>query len=89
MSSIGLHDPADLVVGQLGERREDFLIADRDLLLVGGQRVPVRHDVGLGRELGVVRDDAELLLARQDLFAVLVPALSNLPLYLSRHAFGS
>jgi hypothetical protein len=75
-----LHDAADLVVGQLGERREDFLIPDGDLLLVGAQRVPVRHDVGFGRELRVGRDDPELLLAGQDLVAILVPALVELAL---------
>ena len=77
-----LHDPADLVVGQLGKRGEELLIADRDLFLVGGQRVPIGRNVGLGRELGVLRDDAEFLLAGQNLLAILVPTLIELALVL-------
>ena len=84
----GLHDTADLVVGQLGKRREELLIADRDLFLVGGQRVPVRRNVGLGRELGVLRDDAKFLLAGQNLLAVLVPAHVELALVLVPPRFG-
>jgi hypothetical protein len=49
----GLYDTADLVVGQLGKRREEFLIADRDLLLVRGATLFGRMDVCPGKPVAI------------------------------------
>ena len=78
----GLDEPADLEVGVFAEAGEDFHLAGEELLLVGGQLVPVLDGLGLGGELGAGGDDAELDLAGQRLLAELVPALVELALVL-------
>ena len=78
----GLDQPADLVVGVLAEPGEHFHLAGEELLLVGGQLVPVLDGLGLGGELGARGNDAELDLAGQRLLAQLVPALVELALVL-------
>ena len=62
-------EPADLVVGVLGEAGVGLHQPDGHA--PGGvvELVPVRHPVGPRRQLGVGRDDAELLLPGQDLLA--------------------
>ena len=78
----GLDQPADLVVGVFAEAGEDFHLAGEELLLVGGQLVPVLDGLGLGGELRARGHDAELDLAGQRLLAELVPALVELALVL-------
>ena len=67
--------PADVVVRVLLVPRVHLHLPGVELPLLVRQRVPGRHLVGPGRELGVLGDDAELLLALQRLLAVAVPAL--------------
>ena len=71
----GLDDAADLVVdiGHIGG--PDVDLAEIELLLVGGQRLPLRQEVRPGRQLGVRRHDAELLLVREDALGDGVPAV--------------
>ena len=72
----GLDDTADLVVaiGSIGS--EDFNLTDEELLLLCRQLVPILDDVGRpGRQLGVLRDHAELFLVLENLLTQLVPAL--------------
>ena len=51
-----------------------------DLLVVGVERIPSRNARGTVSQLGVLRHDTELLLARKGLFANLIPALIELAL---------
>src|SRR6266566_4367371 len=66
----------------LGEAGEAFHLPCKELLLVGRERVPVLDSLGFRRELGVRRDDAELLLARERFLAILVPAAVEFALVL-------
>ena len=71
-----LDHAADLVVGVGHVRGEDVDLPEEHLLLVGRERVPLLQQVVRpGRQLGVRRDHAELLLVGEDLLAQLVPAL--------------
>ena len=71
-----------LVVGLRGVRREGLHQPRGHLLLIGGQRIIGGDLLGPRRELGVVRDHAELELAAEAVVAVLVPTLVELPLEL-------
>ena len=72
----GLDDPADFMVGVGQVGGVDVRLADEQFLLVGVQRVPFLEKVlGPRRQLGVVRNDAELFLVGEDLLAERVPAL--------------
>src|SRR5271168_1074865 len=66
---------ADLVVAVGGVGREYVYLANDDLLLHFGQRVPVGQIAGPGRELRVGWNHAEALLVGEDLLAELLPAL--------------
>ena len=68
-------DAADLVVGVGHVGRPDVDLAKIELLLVSVQRVPLRQEVGPGRQLRVGRHDAELLLVLEDAFGDRVPAV--------------
>ena len=68
------------MVGALHQRRVDLHLPREDLLLVVREGVPPLDVVGVLGELGVRRDDPELLLPRQDLLAQDVPALVELAL---------
>ena len=70
-----LDDAADLVVdiGHVGG--PDVDLAEVELLLVGRQRLPLRQEVRPGRQLGVRRHDAELLLVLEDALGDRVPAV--------------
>ena len=71
-----LDHAADLVVGVGEIGGIDVGLADEELLLVGGERVPLLQElVGPGRQLGVLRDHAEPLLVGEDLLAQRIPAL--------------
>ena len=70
-----VEQPADVVVRVLLVARVHLHLPGVELPLLVRQRVPGRHRVGPGRELRVLGDDAELLLALQRLLAVAVPAL--------------
>ena len=78
----GLDHPADLMVGVGNVGGEHLRLPREQLLLVGGQRVPLRQVVGPGRELRVRRDHAEPLLVGEDLLAQFVPAHVELALEL-------
>ena len=73
-----VEQPADVVVRVLLEARVDLHLPGVELLLRVRQRVPGRHRVVPGRELRVLGDDAELLLALERRLAVAVPALVEL-----------
>ena len=77
-----LEQPAVVVVGVAQEAGEDLHHARVQLLLVGRQAVPVLHVGIVTRELGVLRDDAQLLLLLEHLFSIRVPAVVELPLVL-------
>ena len=70
----GLDHPADFVVGVGHIGGEDIRLADEQLLLIGIEAIPLRQAVRPGRELGVCRDHAELLLVGEDRLAQGVPA---------------
>ena len=70
----GVDQPADLHVGVLGEPGVGLHEPDGHALGVLVELVPVRHSVRPGRQLGVGADDAEPLLAFEDLLAHGVPA---------------
>ena len=86
----GLDDAADLVVGVLDRAAEDLHPAGADLLVGVGELVPRRQGRGPWRELGVGRDDPQLLLPRQNAVTQLVVAVVELaPVFLdelARHA---
>ena len=66
---------SDVVVGVLQESRVDFHLAAQHRLESFRHLVP-RRDLLVARgKLAILRDDAQLLLARKGLFAQLVPAL--------------
>ena len=69
-----LDDTARLVVGHVEEGGEDLGLTGEELLLFGREILPVLDVVGLLRQLGVGRDDAELLLLLEDPLADHVPA---------------
>src|SRR4026209_1229587 len=70
----GLNHPADLMVRVGGVGTEYFRLVSVHLLLSRIERVPLRQKVRPGSELGVWRDDTELLLISKDLLAQFVPA---------------
>ncbi len=70
-----LDDAADLVVGVGHVGGPDIDLAEIELLLVGGQRVPLGQDVRPGGQFRVGRNDAELLLVLEDALAHLFPAV--------------
>ena len=78
----GVDQPADVVVGVLEEAGVDLHLAGEHRLEVVGHVVPGGDLVGPGGQLGIGRDDAELLLAREGLLAQRVPALVELALVL-------
>ena len=80
--------PADLVVGVLGEAGEGFHLALEEPLLLGAHVVPRGDLLGPRRELGVGRDHAQLLLPREGLLAQLVPAAAELALVLRDPLLG-
>ena len=77
-----VEQPSDVPVGVLGEAREHLHLAGVELLLGVTERVPGRIQLGALRQLRVLRDDAELLLALEGLLAVRVPAAVELALVL-------
>ena len=79
---------AVVMVGVRQEAGEDLHHAGVELLLVGRQRVPVLHVGIVAREFGVLRDDAQLLLPREHLLAVGIPAVVELALVLVRPLLG-
>ena len=70
-----LDKPADLGVGVLGEAGVQFHKQACGPLCVGVKHLPERHTVDPRRKLGVLRDDAELFLARQRQFPLHVPTM--------------
>ena len=78
----GVDHAADVVVGVLQEPGVDLHLALEHRLELRGHLVP-GGDLGVAlRQLGVRRDDAQLLLPREGLLAQLVPALGELALVL-------
>ena len=77
-----VEQPAGVPVGVLGEAREDLHLAGVELLLGVVERVPGREQFRPLRQLGVLRDDPELLLALERLLTVRIPALVELALVL-------
>ena len=77
-----VEQPADLVVGVLEEAGEHLHHPGVELALVGRQVVPLLHVGIVARQLGVLGDDAQLLLPREHLLAVGVPAVVELALVL-------
>ena len=63
----GLNHPANLMVGVGDVGAEYFRLVGVHLLLSGIERVPLRQEVRPGSELGIRRDNAELLLVGEDL----------------------
>ena len=78
----GVEQPADVPVGVLLEAGVDLHLPGVELLLCLVERVPGREDIGPFGQLGVLRDDAELLLALERRLAQLVPAVVELALVL-------
>ena len=78
----------DVPVGVLLEAAVDLHLPYVELLLRVGERVPGREGVGTLGQLGVRRDDAELLLTRQRALAQRVPALVELALVFVRPLVG-
>ncbi len=71
-----LDHPADLVVGVHEIRGIHVDLAEKHLLLVGRECVPLLQQIiRPGRHLRVLRNHAELLLVLEDLLAQRVPAL--------------
>ena len=80
---------ADVMVGLLEESRVDLHLPRQHRLEIVGHVVPGR-DLGVARgELGVLRNDAQLLLPCEDLFAQLVPAAVELAFVLVRPLLGN
>ena len=77
---MAIEESADLVVAVFAEAGVDLHLAGEEFLLVGGQLVPVLDGLGFGCQLGARGNDAELDLARERLFAHLVPAAVELAL---------
>src|SRR3954452_21485796 len=73
-----VNQPSNVMVSVLHESRERFHLAGQDPFHLGGKAVPggnLRRAFG---KLAVLRDDAELFLTGEDLFAQLVPPLIEL-----------
>ena len=77
-----IDQPSDVVVGVLEKRRIDLHLPGQDRLQLLRHLVPGRNFLGPLGELGIARDDPELLLPGEDLLAQLVPALIELALVL-------
>jgi hypothetical protein len=73
----GLNHPADLVVGVGCVGSKHFCLACIQLLLLGGERLPLFQVIRPRGEFRIRRDHAETLLVGEDLFAHGVPAMSN------------
>ncbi len=84
----GVEQASDVPVGVLGVTGEDLHLAGVELLLGVGERVPGREEVRPRGEFGILRDDPKLLLACDDFFAQLVPALVEFALVLVGPFFG-
>ncbi len=80
--------PPDMVIGVLQEARIDLHLARQHRLEFRGHVVPRRDLLGPSRQLGVLRNDAQLFLPREDLLAQLVPALIELAFVLVSPLFG-
>ena len=76
--------PADVMIGVLEEAGEHLHHAGVKPPLVGGQLVPVLHVGIVTRKDSVLRDDAQLLLPGEHLFAKRVPAVVELSLVFVR-----
>jgi hypothetical protein len=74
------HDAPDLVVGEFHVARINLDLAAQHGLERFRHRIPGRYLLGARGELAVGRDDPELLLAGEGLFAHFVPALVELAL---------
>ena len=70
-----VQQPADLVVGVREEPGEDLHHPRVQTPLIVAQRIPRRHVRVMARQLSVLRDDPELLLACEDLLPVGVPTV--------------
>ena len=79
-----IHQPADFVVGVLGEAGEGFHLAREQPFLIGGQRIPGRNLGRTGRQLRTGRHHPQLDLTGQRLFAQRVPAPIELAAILLR-----
>ena len=84
-----VHEPADVVVGVLEEAGVHLHLPREHRLEIVGHVVPGRDLLGPLGQLGLGRDHAELLLARERLLAQRVPALVELAPYLSDHSVGT
>ncbi len=73
-----VEQPAEVVVGVAQEAREHLHHPRRQAACLGRQRRPIRHVRVVARQLGVSRQDAELLLAGERLLAVGVPTVVEL-----------
>jgi hypothetical protein len=69
--------------------RVDFHLAREHRTQPRVHRVPRRDFIGPLGEFARLRNDAELLLAREGFLAQLVPPWSNLPLYFAIQSFGT
>ena len=78
----GLDQPADLRVRVLAEAGVDLHLTTKQFLLVIRELVPILNGFRFGRELRALRDDAQLDLPSQSLFAELVPPSIELALVL-------
>ena len=79
-----IEQPADMVVGILQEPGVDLHLPAQHRLECVRHLVPGRDFLVPRGELAIRRNDAQLLLAREGLFAQLVPALVELALVLVR-----
>src|SRR4029077_8416718 len=70
----GLNHPANLMVRVGGVGTEYFRLVSVHLLLSGIERVPLRQEIRPGSQLGVWRNNTELLLVGKNLIAQVVPA---------------
>ena len=75
----GVDQPPDVVVGVLEEAGVDLHLAGQDRLELVGHVVPRGDLVVPGGQLGIGRDDAELLLTGEGPLALGVPAVVELP----------
>ncbi len=83
-----IEQAANVSVGVGQKAGEDLHHARVELLLLWGECIPVRHVRVVTREFGAGRDDAQLLLPGEDLFAVRIPAVIELTLVLVRPLLG-
>src|SRR6266702_5567543 len=75
-----IEDATDLRVAMTQRGRIDLHHVCCDLLVVGVERIPRRNARGTVSQLGVLRHDTQLLLARKGFLANLIPALIELAL---------